>query len=427
MTTAQRHTLRRRLTVCGALLVLLSAPTAAAQPTERLGEVRVHGNHTTPDADILTIAGLHVGAAVTDGSLQEAAARLRQSRRFDDVEIRKRYRSIDDPSDILVIILVQEVPGISDDDLIPGPLKRVRSLGMWLPVVDYADGYGFTYGARITFVDALGQRSRVSTPLTWGGERKAAVEVDRTFGRGPFSRLEAAASLTRQVNPHFNVADTRSELRVRAERAVASWLRVGGGVRRTNVSFGGVDDSVVAPGADLLIDTRTDPGFPRNALHLTAGVEQLRFDGGHHAARWTTDLRGYVGVFGSTVVALRAATSTSGSALPAYEQALMGGTSTLRGYEVGSRAGDNLAMMSAEVRVPLTSPLIMAKLGIKGFLDAGTVYPHGTRLADQVFDRGAGAGVFLSWAIVRMGLDLAWPIGGPTSKPRWHFGLGVTF
>lgn len=427
MTTARRHTRRRRLTVCGALLVLLSAATAAAQPTDRLGEVRVHGNHTTPDADILTIAGLQVGAAVTDGSLQEAATRLRQSRRFDDVEIRKRYRSIDDPSDILVIILVQEVAGIADDDLMPGPLKRVRSLGMWLPVVDYADGYGFTYGARITFVDALGARSRLSTPLTWGGERKAAVEVDRTFERGPFSRLEAAASLTRRVNPHFNVADTRSELRVRAERAVASWLRVGGGARRTNVSFGGVDDTVVAPGADLAIDTRTDPGFPRNAVHLTAGVEQLRFDGGHHAARWTTDLRGYVGVFGSTVVALRAATSTSGSALPAYEQALLGGTSTLRGYAFGYRAGDNLAMMSAEVRVPLTSPLIMAKLGVKGFLDAGTVYPHGTRLADQVFDRGAGGGVFLSWAIVRMGLDLAWPIGGPTSKPRWHFGLGVTF
>jgi outer membrane protein assembly factor BamA len=427
MTPARRHTLRRRPTVCGALLVLLSVATAAAQPTERLGEVRVHGNHTTPDADILTLAGLQIGAAVADGTLQEAATRLRQSRRFDDVEIRKRYRSLDDPSDILVIILVQEVPGIADDDLIPGPLKRVRSLGMWLPVVDYADGYGFTYGARITFVDALGQRSRISTPLTWGGERQAAVEVDRTFDRGPFSRLETAASLTRRVNPHFNVADTRSELRVRAERAVASWLRVGGGVRRTNVSFGGADDSVVAPGADLLIDTRTDPGFPRNALHLTAGVEQLRFDGGQHAARWTTDLRGYVGVFGSTVVALRAATSTAGRTLPAYEQALLGGTSTLRGYEFGYRAGDNLAMMSAEVRVPLTSPLIMAKLGIKGFLDVGTVYPHGASLADQVFDRGAGAGVFLSWAIVRMGLDLAWPVGGPTRNPRWHFGLGVTF
>jgi translocation and assembly module TamA len=407
-------------------VVLLSAASAASQPTDVLGEVRVHGNHTTPDADVLALAGLQVGSAVTEDMLRAAADRLERSGRFDDVEIRKRSRSIDDPSDILVIILVDEVEGISEDDLTPGPLRKLRSLGMWLPVLDYADGYGFTYGARITFVDALGPRSRISTPLTWGGEREAAVEVDRTFERGPFSRIEGAVSVTRRVNPHFDLADTRTEVRARVERALTSWLRVGGGARHSRVSFGAADETLVAPGADLVIDTRTDPGFPRNAVHFIAGVEQLRFAGGD-PARWTTDLRGYVGLFGSTVVALRAATSTSGGALPAFEQALLGGTSTLRGYEFGYRAGDNLAMVSAEVRVPLTSPVMMAKLGVKGFVDAGTVYPHGARLADQVFDRGVGGGVFMSWAVVRMGLDVAWPIGADRRKPRWHFGLGVTF
>lgn len=426
MTADARAAARRTLPIAGALLLLWAA-AAAAQTIERLGEVRVHGNHTTPDADILTIAGLQVGAAVTDHSLEDAAARVRQSRRFDAVEIRKRYRSLDNPSDILVIILVDEVAGITGDDLTPGPVKRLRSLGMWLPVLDYADGYGFTYGARIAFVGALGPRSRISTPLTWGGERKAAVEVDRTFERGPFSRVEGAASLTRRVNPHFDVPDRRTELRARAERAVTSWLRVGGGARRTSVSFEGVDATFVAPGADVIVDTRVDPGFPRNAVHVTASVEQLRFDDGARVVRRTADLRGYVGVFGSTVLAVRAATSTSGGALPRYEQALLGGTNTLRGYDFGYRAGDNLALVSAEMRVPLTSPLIMGKLGVKGFVDAGIVYPHGARLSDQVFDRGAGGGVFMSWTVVRMGLDVAWPLGATTSKPRWHFSLGVTF
>ena len=70
-------------------------------------------------------------------------------------------------------MLVDEHAAVSTDDLIPGPLKRFRSAGMWLPVLDYADGYGFTYGARVSFVDVLGPRSRISVPLTWGGERKA--------------------------------------------------------------------------------------------------------------------------------------------------------------------------------------------------------------------------------------------------------------
>jgi hypothetical protein len=48
-------------------------------------------------------------------------------------------------------------------------------------------------------------------------------------------------------------------------------------------------------------------------------------------------------------------------------------------------------------------------------------------LSDQVLDRSIGGGAFMSWAVIRMGLDVAWPIGGASSKPRWHFGLGVTF
>ena len=412
-----------------ALAVLLAGTVpAAAQITELIGEVRVHGNHTTPDADILAIAGLVVGSPLTDATLREASERLEQSGRFDSVDVRKRFRSIDNPTDILVIIVVDEVTGITSEDLTPGPLKKMRSLGMWLPVLDYDDGYGFTYGGRITFVDALGKRSRISAPLTWGGERQATVEVERAFSRGPFTRVEGSASINRRVNPHYEISDVRQEVRARAERALTSWLRVGGGARLTNVDFAGIEDTFVTPSADVVVDTRTDPAFPRNAIHAIAGIEQLRFDGeGNHVARWTTDIRGYVGLFGSSVLALRATSVQSSDQVPAYEQSLLGGSATLRGYEFGYRADDNLAALSAELRVPITSPLSVGKFGIKGFLDAGTVYPAGSALAEQRFDRGIGVGAFMSWAVVRMGLDVAWPVTGDSHKPRWHFGLGASF
>jgi outer membrane protein assembly factor BamA len=417
----------RRRASATVLTLLLAIGVAAGQTAEVLGEVRVHGNHTTPDADVLSIAGLTVGTPLTEATLREAADRLRRSGRFDDVDVRKRYRSIENPSDILVIILVAEVTGISDDDLTPGPMKKFRSLGMWLPVINYADGYGFTYGARVTFVDTFGQRSRLSFPLTWGGERKVAAEADRTFKRGPFTRVEGSVSLSRRVNPAFDAGDTRREGRARVERAFTSWLRLGGGARITNVRFEEDDDTYVAPGIDLIVDTRTDPAFPRNAVHAVASVEQLRFDGGPDIGRWTADLRGYVGLFGSTVLALRAVNSRADEHLPRYEQALLGGTATLRGFDFGYRAGDNLAAFSAELRVPVTSPINMGRLGVKGFFDAGTVYPWGEKLSDQTLDRGIGGGVFMTWAVLRMGLDVAWPITAPTHRPRWHFGLGVTF
>jgi outer membrane protein assembly factor BamA len=416
-----------RLVSVAILALAIAAGNATAQVTEVIGEVRVHGNHTTPDADVLAIAALTVGAAVTDAVLGEAAERLRRSGRFDGVEVRKRYRSIDDPSDILVIVLIDEVAGITADDLTPGPWKRMRSFGMWLPVIDYEDGYGFTYGARVSFVDVFGKRSRVSVPLTWGGERQVAAEVDRTFERGPFTRVEGAASLSRRENPHYDIGDTRQELRGRAERALTSWLRVGGGVRLTNVSFGEIDDTFVAPGADIVLDTRTDPAFPRNAVHATAGIEQLDFDSSTSVTRWTSEVRGYVGLFGSTVLALRGTSVQSSDPLPGYEQALVGGMSSLRGFDLGYRAGDNLAAASAELRMPLTSPLTMGRFGVKAFIDAGTVYSSGAKLSEQRFDRGAGGGVFLTWTVLRMSLDVAWPITGTEKSANVHFGLGVTF
>jgi outer membrane protein assembly factor BamA len=240
--------------------------------------------------------------------------------------------------------------------------------------------------------------------------------------------VEGSASINRRVNPHYEISDVRQEVRARAERALTSWLRVGGGARLTNVDFAGGEERFVTPSADVVLDTRTDPAFPRNAIHAVAGIEQLRFDGeGNHVARWTTDVRGYVGLFGSSVLALRATSVRSSDPVPAYEQSLLGGSATLRGYDFGYRAGDNLAALSAELRVPITSPLSIGKFGVKGFLDAGTVYPAGATLADQQFDRGAGIGAFMSWAVVRMGLDVAWPITGDSHKPQWHFGFGVSF
>jgi outer membrane protein assembly factor BamA len=416
-----------RLIGAAVLALAIAGAEADAQVAEVLREVRVHGNHTTPDADVLAIAGLTVGAPVTDSTLQEATDRLRRSGRFDDVDVRKRFRSLDDPSDILVIVLVDEVTGITDLDLTPGPLKKMRSLGMWLPLVDYADGYGFTYGARVTFVEAFGKRSRISVPLTWGGERKAAVEVDRSFQRGPLSRIETAVAIHRRVNPHFEIADTRKELLGRAERALTPRLRVGGGATLTNVRFGSTDETYVIPGLDVTLDTRADPAFPRNAVHVIARAEQLRFDSSTRIARWTTDARGFVGLFGSAVLALRGLSIRAGDPLPDYEKNLVGGVSTLRGYEFGYRVGDNLASLSAELRVPLTSPVYLGRFGVKGFIDAATVYASDAKLSDQHFERGVGGGAFITWAVIRMGLDVAWPVSAATHSPRWHFGLGVTF
>ena len=101
-----------------------------------------------------------------------------------------------------------------------------------------------------------------------------------------------------------------------------------------------------------------------------------------------------------------------------------GGSGTVRGYETGHRAGDNLLATSAELRIPMNSPLNVGRFGFKAFVDAGTVWDKGARYDDENFDRGIGGGVYLGVGPFIMDLDLAKP---RTGNVRAHFGMGVTF
>ena len=404
---------------------LLLALALLAQPGSPgvVAEVRIHGNHTTPDAEVLAIIGDVVGKPATDAVIAEVGARLEKSGRFDSVDVRKRFRSIDNPDDILLMVVVDEVTAISDEDLTPGPMKKLRSSGMFMPVLSSEDGYGFTYGMRISFVDRLGPRSRISVPLTWGGERQARAQLERSFTSGPIERLSGEAGIGRRENPHFEIADTRVTVKARAESVAQRWLRLGVGAGYDDVKFGDVEERLNRVGGDVTIDTRVDPGFPRNAVHALFGLERLSFDSGR-ADRRTADVRGYVGLLGQTVLAVRGLSVTSKTPLPLYEQNLLGGDANLRGFDAGYKANDNIAAVSAELRIPVTSPLSLGRFGIKVFTDAGAAYAAGERMADQKLEAGYGAGLYFHMTILRMSFDVA---KAKNQSWKWHFGLGVTF
>jgi len=401
--------------------VLVIPGPAVAQ--ERIAEIRVHGNHTTPDTDIIGLSGLKPGDPVTDARLAEATQALRKSNRFDDVELRKRFRSIDNPADILIMIVIDERSGVSADDLTPGFGARVRNSMLWWPIFNYADGYGFTYGLRPAFADPIGMDSVLSFPLSWGGERRAGAELEKSFNNQR-TRAGVAFSVNRRVNPFFDVSDLRQQVRVEADHAVVPWMRVGAGASLANVDFGDAYEARhVAAGPHVTFDTRIDPLFPRNAVHARIDWQHVDFETGG-AGVFETDARLYVGVTRRAVVALRGHLVRSDGPLPEAEQSLLGGYDSLRGYRTGHRAGDSLAAVSAELRVPVSSPLRTSQLGVKAFIDAGTVWNAGTQLSDQPFERGIGTGVYLGAAVMKLDLDVAWPEDG---KPRVHFALGVSF
>src|SRR5215208_4824650 len=250
---------------------------AAAQAPVKITEIRVHGNHTTPDADVVALSGLIPGAEVSPERLKDVEKKLKATHRFEGVELRMRYLSIADPSQVLVMIVVDEHPAVSKSDLTPGPFKKLRAMQMWMPILKHEDGYGFTYGARLAFKDSLGERSRLSVPMTWGGERRIGLEAERSFD-GPISIVRGGVARYQRVNPFFEVPDRRTEARVEADKIITSWLRAGVDASVANVQFGpDYEKRHSAAGVHTVVDTRIDPSFPRNAIHTRVGWERLYF------------------------------------------------------------------------------------------------------------------------------------------------------
>jgi outer membrane protein assembly factor BamA len=189
-----------------------------------------------------------------------------------------------------------------------------------------------------------------------------------------------------------------------------------------HVAFGDSEESHNGVLARLTVDTRTDPAFPRNALVGRVGWERLGFAGRPPVHRLSGRAQAFLGVVGPAVVAVSAGLDRATAPVPPYEQRLLGGGRSVRGLRAGAFAGDSLALASLELRVPVTSPLSIGRVGLKAFADAGTVWDAGERLVKQRWHRGAGGGVFVTWTALVAGLDVAGGEGGVRVHALLRFG-----
>ena len=418
-----------RATVAALVVVVCATASAWAQGTGLVADIRVHGNYYTPDEEVIRLSGLTVGGPLPAGGTDEIAGRLRRSGKFARVEVRQRYRSLDESGPVAVVILVEEYPRSVIDVKIPGgppsPIRRIGDSVMFSPIVDYVDGYGFTYGARATAVHVLGREGRVSVPLSWGGRKTAALEADKTFSTGPISRLTAAASITKRRNPAYDVDDLRRE--VGGEVLVPLKRRaitLGFSGRWTDIEFDETDARFATYGVRATLDTRGNPSFPRNAVYLDAGWRVFHPDTGSRVNRYRVEAQGYLGLVGTSVLAVRGTSETADGPLPRYEKVLTGGVSSLRGFRAGSFAGDNATSGSVELRLPTHSAMRLGQHGFTLFADTAATYDHGATLADAAWRHGVGAGWYLRAPAISLNVDVAY---GIDSGARVHVLAGLKF
>jgi outer membrane protein assembly factor BamA len=412
-----------------ALTVLLVASTQG----ERITAIQVQGNTVTAEEEIVRLAGVQVGMPVEAATFEEAERRLRAARKFDHVEVLKRFASIADPSQVICVIVVDEGPvrvspggGVGPDgNVMPALVRKLRGPRlMFLPVIAFEDGYGFSYGLRTAISNPAGKDSLLSFPATWGGEKRAGIEFDKELQLPVLTRVKAGGALTRRKHPFFAANDDRRAVWARGERDIWRSLRAGASAGWDRVAFLGAHDRVARAGADLVVDTRIDPMLARNAVYARVAWDHLAFRASPDVNRTDLEARAYVGLPGQSVVVVRGLRQDASRSLPSYLRPMLGGTTSLRGLRAGTAIGDTLVAGSVELRYPLTSPLSVGKLGASGFVDVGTVYDKGQHLRDQSLERGVGGGVWFSTAFVRLNLYVAHALGGTT---RVHFGTSTLF
>ena len=277
---------------------------------EVVSEIRVHGNAYIRDDEVIRLAGVSLGQSLQPDTLRAIEQRLKASGFFETVEIRKRYRSLDSLTDVSIVLLVHEREGHTSELAVEPPSiwpwKRLKSRLMFLPILGYDDGYGLTYGGRVSSIGLLGMGERLSVPLSWGGTRRAALEFERTFKSGPLTRIASSVGIAQSENPRFEIDDRRFGWTARAERSFAGLVRTGVGASQHTVTFNPLEDRLWTLGADAALDTRGDPGFPRNAVYLGASWTGLHVDRlDEPINRYTGDARGYLGLIRQAVVAGR--------------------------------------------------------------------------------------------------------------------------
>ena len=387
-----------------ALATMPPAVSAAQERTAReaVVEIRVHGNLSLSDAEVIALAGVELGDGAGPDLTGAVRERLEASGRFETIDVRRLYRSLTATDEVALVIVVRERPGARWRNPVARALAGVGRRLMVAPIVDHREGYGVAYGALTSFVDAFGAGSRLSAPATWGGHKRIALEMDAPVPGPLVDRLRAVGWRGRRRHPYFEADDDRTGLEVAVERGLRGRFRLNGAVAWEDVRFSARAERLFRSAVYLDYgDFRETPATARrNTVVVRAGIERFAAVGGPGAVlRPRVDARAYAAVGGQAIVAARLFFAGASAPLPPYERALLGGSpaarGTLRGWPAGAAVGDRLAAASVELRLPVTSLLSEAQVGLRVFADTAAVYDAARSVRQARFLEGAGVGVFV--------------------------------
>jgi outer membrane protein assembly factor BamA len=196
-----------------------------------------------------------------------------------------------------------------------------------------------------------------------------------------------------------------------------------GGALESGLVPGTEDGQAVGVGGSLIRDGRDNTVYPRRG-----GYHQLLVDlfgkvwiGDYGYGRYTLDLRGYLPVARTHVIALQALGIATSGGPPFDQYPELGGERLLRGYFQGRYRDRDLLAFQGEYRLP-----VIWRFGAAGFVGIGQVAPD---LGSFGFDRfwiAGGAGLRFLLA-EREGLNIRADFAVGEGSTGFYLSLGEAF
>jgi outer membrane protein assembly factor BamA len=191
--------------------------------------------------------------------------------------------------------------------------------------------------------------------------------------------------------------------------------------RIESIEPGGLLDGAVIPGRDggvisglgftISWDSRDNVFFPRKGYYFrfVADYYTSVLGSDYHFTSTRLDLRRYIPVFSTHVLALQAYIGNMGGSPPFYELSMLGGASLLRGNYTGQYRDKALGAVQMEYRMPL-----WWRFGVVAFAGLGDVAPDLRRIEFNNLKYSLGAGLRYKLDAregTNLRLDFAWGKG----------------
>ena len=293
-------------------------------------------------------------------------------------------------------------------------IVKEKSLLSADPLWDYSGLFGMSGGVEISLFNMRGIWDRLKLGIQGGGLQgyQLSYESPRILG---FIGLTGRLLVYHHENRYLYPDDVRQFLLQETGGGGELFKQVG---RKNQAGIGWTQEWIRVDEPDILHQGRKEmlrhirlfwerdgrdwPIYTRSGFYLSTEWTRTLRDNKKMFDRLKLDFRVFRPLWKRNILAFQSLFFYSDGSVPVYKRLHLGGSSSLRGYSTGFRAGDNEWLSTIEYRFPIVyerNPASGLHVGYAGvlFFDAGTAWYH-----DQSFDwhhvyGSAGVGVHAIW------------------------------